>query len=365
MKEIRNIITGYKAYAQKNKRMALASVVNIEESSYRRIGARMLVCEDGNWIGGISGGCLEGDALRQSQKAIFKDEPSRVIYDTLDGDNQEIGIGLGCNGKIEVLLTPIDKDDRFKVIQNLEKLVMHDRASILLKVIESPDEKNYLAQEIIVDNSLETLEFCEIDARTLIEEIQKTRLKRRPQIVQLYNKLGHQLRILVEYIRPETKLVIIGDNYDVLSMIRIAKELGWNIFVVGRKKKMSQAIFTLSNAVLDYEEIDTIPRDEYTAVVLMTHDYNWDKKLLPTILEMSLPYIGMLGPKKRLRKMDEELDHVDLDNLHYFHSPIGLDIGAETPEEIALSIAAEIIAVFRKRDGHFLKNRIGTIHQRI
>ena len=110
MKEIRNIIQRYESAAT-NEQLALASVVHVEESSYRRIGARMLVSSNGEWIGGISGGCLEGDALKRSQKAIFSNRPSTVVYDTMDDDRNQIGVGLGCNGRIEVLFTPIDPED--------------------------------------------------------------------------------------------------------------------------------------------------------------------------------------------------------------------------------------------------------------
>ena len=105
--------------------------------------------------------------------------------------------------------------------------------------------------------------------------------------------------------------------------------------------------------------------DSYTAIVLMTHDFEWDKKLLPVILRQKPTYLGMLGPKKRLQKMEETLGMRDMQSIPFFHSPVGLDIGAETPEEIGLSILAEIIAVFRSRKGGNLRLRETTIHERI
>ena len=102
---------------------------------------------------------------------------------------------------------------------------------------------------------------------------------------------------------------------------------------------------------------------DYTAVLLMTHDYNRDKELLPLILRRKPPYLGILGPKKRMEKLEKEAMLTRLSNEAYFYSPIGLDIGAENPEEIALSISSEIIAHFRHRDGTSLKHRIGRIHE--
>jgi len=122
MKEIRKIIAVYEQMDWQKERVALASVVNVEESSYRRIGARMLVGSSGVWTGGISGGCLEGDALRRSQQAIFRGEPSKVVYDTMEDDENQIGVGLGCNGRVEVLFTPIDPGDPANEIEQLKTI---------------------------------------------------------------------------------------------------------------------------------------------------------------------------------------------------------------------------------------------------
>ena len=365
MKEIRKIIEAYDCTDFSQEKLALASVVNVEESSYRRIGARMLVSSSGRWVGGISGGCLEGDALKRAQNAIYKGQSSTVTYDTMDDDSNEIGVGLGCNGKLEVLFTPIDHLDSDNAIEKLRKISIHNKACLLLKVIESDDEPTFLAKAIILDLASEEIDFCHIDQNNLLDTIKETRILRRPQIVECINSIGQKLTILLEYIRPELKLYVVGDNYDVLAFIGIAKELGWQITLIGRKKKMSKYLFETAKDVYEYEEVDKLHFDEYSAVVLMSHDYEWDKRILPIILHKSPPYIGMLGPKKRMAKMNEELEDFNLAELQHFHSPVGLDIGAESPEEIALSIAAEIVAVFRKREGGLLKLRQGAIHERI
>lgn len=363
LKEIRKIVELYNASSDEES-WALATVVNVEESAYRRIGARMLVNSKGNWTGGISGGCLEGDALRRSLKAIHSKSPSRVVYDTMDDDSDEIGIGLGCNGRIEVLFTPIDKKDAHNPIAVLKQIIQANTSAILVKVIESISDENYLGKIQLVSNELETLNFCHLNESILFEKIHQTRINRRPQIINLKNQEGKSLRILVEYIRPETRLVIVGDNYDVLALVGLAQELGWELHIVGRKKKISKAIFAKAKKVYEYEDITTVPIDDFTAIVLMTHDYNWDKQMLPFLLEKKPTYLGMLGPKKRLKKMKEDLNLQDLEAIKFFHSPVGLDIGAESPEEIGLSILAEIVAVFRSKKGNFLKLKKGSIHDR-
>lgn len=365
MKEIRHIISKYQLTDHSNEKLALATVVNIEESAYRRIGARMLVSSNGTWIGGISGGCLEGDALRRSQKAIYNNSPSTVTYNTMDDDANQIGVGLGCNGKIEVLFTPIDPKDPNNLIELLKKIVELNQATIMLQVIEA-DDKKHEGQAKLIQHSTEDYGFCGIDSEVLVQSVEQVRFKRRPQIISLSNESGEdQHKLLIEYLRPELRLVIVGDNYDVMALVGIVRELGWEIHIVGREKKLSKSLYEVSKGIYEYEAFDEVPIDEFTAVVLMTHDYNWDKKMLPLIMEREPPYIGILGPKKRMHKIESDLPIMLADQLEQVHGPVGLDIGAETPEEIAISIVAEIIATFRNREGTSLKLRKEAIHERL
>jgi xanthine/CO dehydrogenase XdhC/CoxF family maturation factor len=365
MKEIKNIIKAYDAIDQNKIECALATVVNVEESSYRRIGARMLVESTGVWTGGISGGCLEGDALKRSQLAIFKKQISTVVYDTTDDDANQIGVGLGCNGTIEVLFTPIDFNDINNPIEQLRKIVEQDKEQILVQVIESPEDVSLLGQAIQSDKIDGNLSIANVDSNELSELVQNTRLLQRPQVVQLRNRDEQPVKLLVEYIRPSLRIVIIGDNYDVNTMTNICMEMGWKVTIVGRLKKISKVLFQKVHQALEYEQVESVELDAFTAVVFMTHDFNWDKKLLPYFLKNQSAYIGMLGPRKRLEKMNDDIDEFDLLEVKNLYSPIGLDIGAESPEEIALSICSEIIAVFRNRTGQFLKWREGPIHERV
>lgn len=363
MKEIRNIIHRYKQADRATEKLALATVVRIEESSYRRIGARMLVSSNGTWVGGISGGCLEGDALRRSQMAIFKGTASIVSYDTLDEEERNIGIGLGCNGRIDVLFVPIDFSDPNNPLEVLANVAARNEACVLLNLISCPTKDQVLGMPKLVYLQDEAVQYLDIPADDLMNKIEETRIKRRPQIMDfIHPKLG-DIQVLAEYIRPEYRLVIVGDNYDVLALLGLVEQMGWQVYVVGRKKKMSKAILHQALQCFEYEQLDKVPIDEFTAVILMTHDFEWDTKLVPQILTKKPPYLGMLGPKKRKEKLAKETG-IQLDKVPFFYSPVGLDIGAETPEEIGLSIISEIISVFRHRDGSSLKFRKHTIHER-
>lgn len=361
MIEIRKIISEYDKIDHSAEKVALASVVSVEASAYRRIGARMLVRSNGMWTGGISGGCLEGDALKQSLNAIYKNKSSIIVYDTMEDDNNQIGVGLGCNGRIEVLLTPIDPEDLKNEIELLRSILHAESPSIIAKIISGDSE--LLAKSKLIDHQDDSLQFLDIDTSALNDSIQTVLQKKSPRVFDLQSG-ENEIKVLFEFIRPETRLVIVGDNYDVNAMANIAHALGWEIWVVGRLKKLSKELVAKINRVLSFEEHTKVKPHDYTAVVLMSHDYKWDLEILQHFLKESPPYLGILGPKKRFQKMDKELVDVNLESLSYIHSPTGLEIGAESPEEISHSIASEILAVFREKKGLSLKLKEGPIHAR-
>lgn len=364
MKEIRKIIDQYEQVDHEREQLALASVVSVEESSYRRIGARMLVRSTGIWTGGISGGCLEGDALERSLKAIFKGEPSKVVYDTMEDDQNQIGVGLGCNGRIEVLFTPIDPDDPDNEIEQLKRIYQATQPAILLKVIDAPETSGLLGESLLLTDATQRPgEWLSISAGDLAAWVDQVAGEHRSRTFLSSLEAG-EVKVLVEFLRPETRLIIVGDNYDVTAMLEVANVLGWEAYMVGKAKKMSKDMVRLARRVVDYAQADELLVNDYTAVMIMTHDYNKDKAMVPLFAAKKPRYMGMLGPKKRFHKLNNDLPDVDLEQLDFFYSPTGLEIGAESPEEIALSIASEIVAVFRGKPGGFLHEKEGTIHER-
>jgi len=364
MKEIRNIIETYNSIDHKSEKVALASVVNVEESSYRRIGARMLVRSSGLWVGGISGGCLEGDALRRSQQAIFRNKPSLVVYDTMDDDKNQIGVGLGCNGRIEVLLSPVDPEDPENEIELLKRITEADGPSLMLKVIEAENEQEWLGKNKLIYPVSVDASFAGIDPAALKACLSEVVEKKKARIFEVHSSEAGDIKVLVEFIRPETRLVIVGDNYDVNAMVCIASEMGWEITIIGKAKKLSPEVFKKAKAIVDKADAESVAINDYSAVLLMSHDYKTDKTLLPVFLKKRPAYIGMLGPKKRFIKIHNELGDLTGQDLELIHSPTGLEIGAESPQEIALSILSEIVAVFRGKTGTSLKHKEGTIHDR-
>ncbi len=336
MKEIKKIISFYDSLDHNLVRCALLSVVYVEGSSYRRIGARMIISTDGRWVGGISGGCLEGDAQRKARIAIERQCIEIIRYDTREEEDKPIGIGLGCNGVIDVLLTPLHHSASSNPIQTLRQIIHTRRRLTLSTMLPPATVAGVLSWEENTDQSRNQV-------KSIITEEQG-------------------IRILKESISPTTRMIIYGDNYDVYPLIELSTVMGWEIILVGRKPKFHNQHLGRVSQVYDWAEVDSLPLDAFTACVLMSHDYVRDKTELLRLVRQDVGYIGLLGPRKRFNKMIEESGLTLLQEDSRIYNPIGLDIGAENPEEIASAIIAELIAHFRNKQSNSLRYKDGPIH---
>ena len=179
---------------------------------------------------------------------------------------------------------------------------------------------------------------------------------------------GRKLAVFIEILLPEINLVLMGHQYDIYPLARLAKEVGLRVTIVSNPLKVNLKFLDIVDAIFGYDQLDEIQIDQYTAIVLMSHDYKTDKINLPKALKTGAFYVGMLGPRVRsekiFRELEEEGNPVSASDLERIYAPAGLDIGALSPEEIALSIIAEIRSVFSKREGGFLKLRETAIHER-
>jgi len=372
MKEIKAIINAYDQLDKTSARAALATVVRVEGSSYRRTGARMLVTDDGIWTGGISGGCLEGDALKRARLAIAKSRSSLVTYDTTEDDAYQIGVGLGCNGVIDVLFTPLDFSDKNNPVEVLKSCVAANRQTHILVTITgiNGELQHIKAGDVIQYKGSESLNAFggPMVEKQLQEQIATNVENSRSGPFQVELPGGKKLSVFIEVILPEIHLVLMGHQYDIYPLARLVKEVGWRVTMVSNPLKINSKLSATVDAVFDYNQLNDIQIDQYTAIVLMAHDYNTDKRNLPKALETDAFYIGMLGPRVRSEKIFKELADegkpISEQYMDRIFAPAGLDIGAISPEEIALSIIAEVKTVFAKREGGFLKLRHVPIHER-
>lgn len=363
MKEIKQIVEAYQKIDFSQNRAALATVVRVEGSSYRRTGARMLVMESGEWIGGISGGCLEGDALKKARLAMSQNKATLITYDTSDDDPYQIGVGLGCNGIIDVLITPLDPQNELNAVSQIRHCLDQRSPNVILTVtaLNKVNETIHLGQVFRFDSPEYFDKTFPLEAikEQVTKEIQAA-LADTKSVSQAYTLAdGLTISLFIEVIPPAIQLYVFGSNYDVYPMVRMAKELGWKVIVICNPNKMHPSLFTTADAVMPKDYVPTV--DKYTAAISMCHDYETDYRNLQTLLKTNISYIGLLGPKKRTVKMydrmQEEGNPITPENENRIYSPVGLDIGANTPEEIALSVCAEIRTNFSGRDAIKLKFR--------
>jgi xanthine dehydrogenase accessory factor len=370
MKEQKAIVEAFKKIDLTRQKAALATVVKVRGSSYRSPGARMLITDNGQWVGSISGGCLEGDALRKARQVMLEKKPMTVTYDTREESNQNLGIGLGCNGVIDVLIEPIDLSDSNNPIKLFENLLTTTEPIALATVFSSPD---HLGEKLLISsNEKKEIELSDKQLNDFITSDLLQLFKNRKSEAKQYQWNGNTAEVFIELIQPAFSLMIFGGGFDARPVSVMAKSLGWDVIVTDECVAHLAPIFFPSADKLSLCHRDFIDRDfhitPYTACVLMSHNYEYDRDVLRKVLKSEAPYIGILGPRKRFDKMLEEFTREGImltdDDLHRIHSPIGLDIGAETPDEIAISIIAEVQGKFSNRSGGFLKYRNAPIHQR-
>ena len=373
MKEIRDIIDAYNKAQSAGKQTALATVVHVEGSSYRRPGARMLVTEDGKLTGAISGGCLEGDALRKALLVMSRQQPMVVTYDTTDEDDAKLGVGLGCNGVIQILIEPLLPQNSDNAIELFKVLLAQRQAGVIITIFSLHHKK--AAEQgtimLVTEEKVKTgfLQNKSLNDALLTDAVEA--LHSHISTIKTY-VFNNEYTAFIEIVEPAISLIIIGAGNDAVPLVHFANILGWQVTVVdGRANYATADRFPSANHVLVSKAdhiLSNIKVDSQTAVVLMTHNYNYDFLVLKTLLNSEVKYIGSLGPKNKLQRMLDELNEEDIkiteEHLQHIYGPVGLDIGAETSEEIALSVIAEIKAAFSKRQGTSLRCRETPIHVR-
>ena len=370
MSEITDVLTAIGSLAASGQRMALATIVAVRGSTYRRPGARLLVPEEGAPIGNISGGCLEGDVADMARLVMEEGRARLAGWDLTADDDAVWGLGLGCNGAIEVFIEPADR--AVEAARALRTALEEERPISLVTVIESTEPEAIApgARLIVMpDGAVEgSLGRSDVDAEA-IAAARELLTTERSEI----RTLAEGIRAFVEILDPPLRLVICGAGHDAVPLVRAASLLGWNVTVVDdRPAFLNRERFPEAHGfapVDDPSEVaEAVTVDARTFVVVMTHNFLRDKAYLRGLLTTDARYVAMLGPAARtqrlLMELEEEGTPITEERRSRIHGPAGLDLGAEGPEEIAQAIIGEIVAVRRGRDGGFLKERPTPIHDR-
>lgn len=374
MRELEAIIYSYEKAKKEDQSCVLATVVHVEGSAYRRAGARMLVDENGKMTGAISGGCLEGDALRKALHALFQNQNKLITYDTSDEADAVIGAQLGCNGVIQVLFEPLDYTDENNPLELLKSVQTRQEPTILVSLFNLDKSKKQegtlglFDQKMNTEGSVDKLPFLE-KLKLDVSEIYQTQCSK---FIAYEGQETTNFAFLSLHL-PSPHLVLVGAGNDAQVLSQMADNLGWKISVTdGRPSHANTDRFLGSCQVIvskPEQILDQILIDKRTLFVLMTHNYHYDLSVLKLLLNYpQIPYIGILGPKKKFNRMLDDLSQERIylsehDSKRIF-APIGLHLGGENPAEISLSILAEIQAVLTGSKVEHLKNREGPIHEK-
>lgn len=402
------LLQAFAAAEQRDEALVLATVVRVEGSAYRRPGARMIIPRYGPSTGTISGGCLESEV---SKKAWWLTEngPARVRYDTAaadsDGDDAALTFGLGCNGAVSVLFERIRDAATHPQVQILRRVQATRQAAVvaLITAVEhapspaaahtNPQASAHIGQRIFRYADDPAVHSAPEIARTpasgttaappagdhhaalietmqaVLDEVLATRRSRQHRCV----FAGVELEWFVEYLPPPPQLLIFGAGHDAQPLCALAKQLGWRVQLVdarahfARRERFAHAdgvhVITL-DAVLP----DTL-FDAHSCAVVMSHSLSQDRHWLRTLAQKPLRYLGQLGPRQRTETLITEISDSGAEGaqlaMHlrtHLHYPLGLDLGGSTPDQIALAILAEIIAVLNGRSGGMLRDRAAPIH---
>ena len=365
MNEVRALVEAFDAANVRGERCALATVVSVEGSSYRRPGARMLVCEAGNSTGTISAGCLESDIIEHAKRVMRTGAAKLVEYNTAStSDEMAWGLGLGCNGIVRVLVEPLASGSLYIEALRRSCEARPEAASISVATVyqyaQSTGERLYIDEKGGVSHenlSGEMAEMLESEVRALADDGVTS-------AACIYDVDGVAAKVFIETLLPPVPLVIFGAGHDALPVVELARKLGWQTEVVDpQARPASYSRFAIADRVTlsRPEDVGTHVRiTPRTMTLLMSHNYSHDLAMLRFLLDSSARYIGVMGPHKRTERMLRELAAAE--GIARLHSPAGLDIGANGPAEIALSILAEMRAVLDGRRGGMLRERRGSIH---
>ncbi len=374
MKEIKDIILAYGEAQQRGQQSALATVVHLDGSSYRRPGARMLVTEEGRMTGAISGGCLEGDALHKALLVMNQQRARLVTYDTGDEDDITLGVQLGCNGIIRILIEPIIPEKPFNPVELLKKINAKRQQAVLVTLFDADSmSRDQPGTRLLLEEDGSSVgELDDPLLKTTLLEDAGNAMRIRQSLFKKYKTTSQSISAFIEYIPPAISLVIVGAGNDAQPVLGIADILGWEASVVdGRATHATAERFASACQVLvsrPEKVLERIPIDEQTVFVLMTHNYNYDLAMLRALLQTNAPYIGVLGPRNKLDLMLDEIQSggikLNREQLNRIYGPVGLDIGAETAGEIAVSVIAEIKGVLMGKSGQSLRLKEEVIHPR-
>lgn len=337
---------------------ALATLVRTRGPVFRRAGACMLVHGDGRIVRGLSAGCPEADIVERAREVIASGEARLLNYDREHG--YDVLLELGCGGEMQVLVEPLQGPENLRFVDAIAGCLQARSEATLMTLYATGDRCLPQPRRLLWSNGL-LLDEIGSQATTEVLLSQLPASASNAARVQDVDTADGRLQLLVEHLQPRMRLLLIGINTTTLALARLAHGLGWVVQLVDHRDDTPAPALPPDTELLRGNVTRLQARlgfDLRTAVVVMTHNLERDLDWLRLLAQQPLAYLGAVGSRGRAEKMREAIGA----SRTPLNAPAGLDIGSETPEEIALAIAAEIQATLHRRSGERLSGRDGPIH---
>ena len=340
---MRDILTEVERWRKEDKSIALATVIQTWGSAPRRVGSKMAFTLDGDIVGSVSGGCVENAVIEAGMQSLRTNHPQLLQFGVSDKTAWEVG--LACGGSIDVFVKPLDE----KIFEEISSVIESEQPAVSVTVTRGPDA--VLGRELLVrENGYFTGSLSNgltEQALGLISGVFSQGTSQR-------TALKDEIEVFLEPIFPPPTLVVVGGVHIAVALISLAKTLGYRTTIIDPRKAWGNRerfpeVDQLIQAWPD-EAFEQIEITRTTAIATLTHDPKLDDPALRVALPSPAFYVGALGSQTTQAKRRERLLHQGMteSQLERLHGPVGLDIGAQSPEEIALAIMAEVVATRSK-----------------
>jgi xanthine dehydrogenase accessory factor len=352
---VRQIIKTFDTWRAKGEPMVLATVYETIGSTYSKAGHRILIAASGQYQGLVSGGCLEGDLAERARTVLETGTASPVTYDMRGEADELFGLGVGCNGLIRVLLQPLLPSHDYQPFASIAQHLLANRPAAVATVIEGAGPGAVPGATVIVQaGSREAWNVDPPVADKLAAECE--RLLRSGETRYARDPAG--LGVLYASLKPVPRLLLLGAGLDAIPLLNMAADLGWRVTVAdhrpaylerGGLERAEQAIHVTPRALGE-----SVSLAEFDAIIVMSHHLVTDRTYLAQLADVSVRYVGVLGPPARKERLLAGLGEAGSTLRARLRGPVGLDIGADSPESIALSILAELHATLSGATGRSL-----------
>lgn len=360
-----HLLEAYARLRERGEDAVLATVVETFGSTYRKAGARMVIERSGAMDGLLGGGCFERDLLEQA-KSVFETGIARCVFYDMRGLGDDVwGLGMGCDGAARILLQRLAASENFHPLDRIAEAAHVQSTGVMLTVLTS-DHPQYPAGycQFLTEPDAGWPPLLAGVPMPFVTSALQSLLQQSPRITE-HRIDSARVQVFYDAVRPPWRLLVIGGGDDAAPLVQCAKLLGWRVTVVDYRPAYAKPErFTSADEVClspPEQLAEHLDLSQFKALVLMTHHIDYDSRYLAALRGSRIRFIGLLGPARRrdrlLRHLGEDAEHL----AYRVFGPVGLDIGAETPAEIAVSIMAGIHAELTGRRGQALTLKSGKV----